>query len=70
MSDIGGCAVEGADGGAKAELSRESSEDLRGVERSSLCWNIWCLSLSARNTVKTFRVLSVPRVRAFTASHA
>src|SRR6266581_3769452 len=58
--DARGCAVEGADGAATAELSRESSESLRGVEKSSLYCNIW--SLGARRAVGTFRVLSVPRV--------
>ena len=41
VGDARGCAVEGTDSVPIAELSQESSEDLRGVYRSNLYWNIW-----------------------------
>src|SRR5260221_7303652 len=56
--EVRGCAVEGADGAASAELSRESSKDIRGVEKGSLHCNMW--SLGARKAVETFRFLSAP----------
>ena len=55
--DARGCTVEGTDSVPIAELSQELSKDLRGVYRSNLYWNTWCLG--TRNTVKLFRVLSV-----------
>jgi hypothetical protein len=54
--DARGCAVEGADGGATAEWSREFSEGLRGVAKSSLNCNAW--GLGARRAVESLGVVS------------